>query len=276
MRSPGVRTLARTVGAALAVAAAPAARADSLDELTSLELSFAAALQEAPEALDKTALAKETQNPVADLISLPLQNNTSFGVGPDNEVSNVLNIQPVIPADLGEWVLINRIILPVVYQPEVVPGQGAQFGLGDTNYTLFFSPKDSGGLTWGIGKWSLGPSVVLLVQPDPWVMGVLWRQVWSIGGDTDRGEVNQMLLQHFVNYNLPDGWYLTSAPIITVDWNADSGNRWVVPMGGGFGKIFRIGDQPMNAQFQAFYNVKSTDASGEWSIRFQVQFLFPK
>jgi len=259
-----------------------------------LALARMAALQDPAAATpqDTAELAKQTQNPVADLISLPFQNNTSFNVGLDDDVQNVLNIQPVIPVNVGEWNLINRIIMPLICQPEVVPGQDAEFGLGDANYTLFFSPAESGRLVWGAGpaidlptatddvlgtgKLSLGPSVVVLTMPDPWVIGVLWRNVWSVAGDSDRASVNRMLVQYFVNYNLPDGWYLTSAPIITADWRADSDDRWVVPIGGGFGKIFRIGDQPMNAQVQAFYNLEDTPLSGEWTIRFQLQLLFPK
>jgi hypothetical protein len=85
-----------------------------------------------------------------------------------------------------------------------------------------------------------------------------------------------MLIQPFVNYNLPDGWYLVSSPIITANWEADSDNTWLVPVGGGVGKIFRIGSQPMNAQMQAFYNVEKPAVAGDWTLRFQLQFLFPK
>ena len=245
-----------------------------------------------PAPQDAGALARQAQNPVADLISLPLQNNTSFNVGLGNDVRNVLNIQPVIPVTVGDWNLINRIIMPVVYQPALAPGVTSEFGLGDTNYTLFFSPAESQSIIWGVGpsfdiptatddalgtgQWNLGPSVVVLTMPGPWVIGGIWQQLWTIGGDSARPDVNRMLFQYFVNYNLDDGWYLTSAPIITADWNAPSSEDWVVPFGGGFGKIFRIGDQAMNASFQAFYNVVDTTASGDWSIRFQLQFLFPK
>jgi len=241
---------------------------------------------------DATALAEKTQNPIANLISLPFQNNTAFNVGLNNDVQNVLNIQPVIPVNVGDWNLINRVILPLVYQPEIIPGQDAEFGLGDLNYSLFFSPADSGTVIWGVGpavvfptatadvlgsgKLSLGPTAVVVAMPSPWVLGVLWSNIWSVAGDSNRPSVNSMLLQYFVNYNLADGWYLTSAPIITADWNADSDERWVVPIGGGFGKVFRIGNQSMNCNFQAFYNIEDTSTSGDWSIRFQLSLLFPK
>ncbi len=135
-------------------------------------------------------LAKKTQNPLSDLISLPLQNNTNFGLGPDDETQNILNIQPVVPVHLSDdWNLINRVIFPVIYQPELVPGEGSEFGLGDVNYTAFFSPQDSGEVIWGVGPsiqlpthtddrlgsdlWGLGPSVVVLTMPHPWVLGAL-------------------------------------------------------------------------------------------------------
>lgn len=239
-------------------------------------------------------LAKAAQNPVADLISLPFQNNTNFGYGPDDEIQNVLNIQPVIPFHLSEnWNLITRTIAPVIYQPEVVEGSGDEFGLGDINLTAFFSPKSpTKGIIWGVGpifvfptatdeklgseKWSAGPSAVALTVQGPWLYGALVNNVWSFAGDNDRDDVNAMLIQPFANYNLPDGWYLVSSPIITANWEADSDNTWLVPLGGGVGKIFRIGSQPMNAQMQAFYNMDKPAVVGDWTLRFQLQFLFPK
>ena len=239
-------------------------------------------------------LAKAAQNPVADMISLPFQNNTNFGYGADDEIQNVLNIQPVVPFHLSEnWNLITRTIAPVIYQPEVVEGTGNEFGLGDISLTAFFSPKSpTKGIIWGAGpifvfpaatdeklgseKWSVGPSAVALTVQGPWLYGALINNVWSFAGDDDRDDVNAMLLQPFVNYNLPDGWYLVSSPIITANWEADSDNTWLVPVGGGVGKIFRIGNQPMNAQMQTFYNVEKPDVVGDWTLRFQLQFLFPK
>ena len=110
----------------------------------------------------------------------------------------------------------------------------------------------------------------------PWVTGRLVRQLWSFAGDGDRQDVSQLLIQPFVNYNMADGWYLVSAPIITANWEADSDDRWTVPVGGGFGRIFRIGDQPINAQLSGFYNVEHPQFGPEWTMRFQLQFLFPK
>jgi hypothetical protein len=244
-------------------------------------------------AADKADLARAAQNPIADMISLPLQNNTNFGVGPGDDVQNILNIQPVVPFKLSEnWNLITRTIFPVIYQPELVPGTGSEFGLGDINTTLFFSPSKPGKILWGVGpvfsfptatdkvlgtdKWSAGPSVVMLTIRGPWVVGALANNLWSFAGDDDRQDVNQFLFQYFINYNMADGWYLSSAPIITANWEASSGNKWTVPLGGGVGKVFRIGKQAMNAQVQAFYNVEKPENAADWTLRLQLQFLFPK
>lgn len=246
-------------------------------------------------------LAKAAQNPVAAMISLPFQNNTLFGVGPDDDTANVLNIQPVIPFTVGDWNIINRTIAPLIYLPDVTAGlpelpegvnDGSTFGLGDINTTFYFSPATPGKVIWGVGpsltvptatdenigseKWSAGPAAVLLAQPGPWVIGTLVRQLWSFAGDGDRQDVSQLLVQPFVNYNFEKGWYAVSSPIVTANWEADSDNTWTVPVGGGFGKIFKIGGQAMNAQLQGFYNVESPKNGPDWSIRFQLQFLFPK
>ena len=242
---------------------------------------------------DNSDLAKQAQNPVANLISLPLQNNTNFDIGPENETQNILNIQPVWPFDITENLnFITRTILPVVSQPDILTsGEGRINGLGDTTFTGFFSPKKSKKLTWGVGpvflfptatddalgsdKWGAGASVILLAMPGNWVVGSLVSNVWSFAGSGDQ-DVNLFTWQYFINYNMPDGWYLTSAPIITANWEADSDNTWTVPFGGGVGKLFKIGSQPINAQVSGYYNAVTPDFGADWQLRLQLQFLFPK
>ncbi|MDK1011524.1 MAG: neuromedin U [Actinomycetota bacterium] len=242
---------------------------------------------------DDQELGKQAQNPLASLISLPVQNNTNFGLGPNDRTQNVVNIQPVVPFGLGSKVnLITRTIFPFITQPDLASTSGSTTGLGDVLFTAWLSPAEAGKVIWGVGpvislpigkeglsteKWGLGPSVVALIMPGPWVVGALVNNIWSVGGDENLGDVNQMTLQYFVNYNFPSGWYLTTAPIITANWEADDGNKWTVPLGGGFGKVFRLGSQPFNANTQAFYNVVTPDVDGaKWQLRLQLQALFPK
>ena len=239
-------------------------------------------------------LAKKTQNPVADLISVPFQNNLNFGLGPHNRAQNILNVQPVVPIQLTEDInLITRTIVPIIRQPDLTRDNGnTTNGLGDINLSLFFSPAKSGQVIWGLGpilqfptatdevlgtrKWAAGPAGVVLTMQGPWVIGILANQVWSYAGNDDRKKVSQFLTQPFINYNFKGGFYLSSAPIITANWEATSGNKWVVPIGGGAGKLFRIQKQPINTQVQAFYNVAQTTFGPDWTLRLQVQFLFPK
>ena len=236
-------------------------------------------------------LAKAAQNPVADMISLPFQNNLTFPTGPGDNALWVLNIQPVIPIKINEDVnLITRTILPVIASPSPASGISSDFGIGDLQFTAFFSPAKSDGLIWGVGpvfqfptatsdrlgtdQWSAGPSVVALSMQGPWVIGGLVQNVWSYAG-SGGNDVNALLAQPFVNYNMADGWYLTTSPVFTANWNADSVNRWTIPVGGGVGRVMRIGSQPVNIQLQGFYNVERPTGVGEWNIRFQVQLLFP-
>ncbi len=241
-------------------------------------------------------LARAVQNPVASMISLPFQNNTDFDFGPRNGTLNVTNVQPVWPITLNEdWNLITRTIFPIVSQPSLRHGQDRETGIGDTTFTAFLSPSSPfrGKLIWGAGpvllaptasddrlgadKWGLGPSAVLLAMPGDFVVGSLISQVWSTGG-SGKNDVSVFTWQPFVNYNLPDGWYLTSSPLVTANWEADrSKDEWTVPLGGGIGKIFRIGSlPPMNAQVQGFYNAARPDAVGRANLRLQLQLLFPR
>ncbi len=245
---------------------------------------------------DATKLAKAVQNPVADLISVPLQYNANFGVGPGDGTQHVLNIQPVYPVKLNaDWNLITRTIVPLISQPALAPGQDRENGLGDIQLSLFVSPAKSAGLIWGAGlimqfdtasddvlgqgKWGLGPAAVALKMQGPWVYGALINNVWSVGGDDNRSDVNQMLIQPFVNYNFPQhpGRYLTFSPIITANWEANSSNTWTVPLGLGIGQILKAGKLPLNVQASAYYNVEKPDVTGaDWQLRLQVALLLPK
>jgi len=244
-------------------------------------------------------LAAKTQNPVGAMYSLPFK--FRFDYGAENGEASFLNIQPVLPQTIGEWNLIHRIILPLIDTPggvtglpaipTPVQGDGAT-GLGDINYSIYLSPADPQKVIWGIGpslmmdtasddqlgsgKWSTGPTAVILVQPKPWTLGLLGRQLWSFAGDSDRNSVSQMLLEPFINYNLEGGWYLISDMIITANWQADSGNEWTVPLGGGFGKMFAIGSQKMNTKLEAYYNVEKPDGAPDWAFSWTLQFLFPR
>jgi hypothetical protein len=282
------------------------ARAPRLLLLAALLAPSAASAQQSaappPAARDDTLeLAKKTQNPIADLISLPFQNNLNFGYGAkdaphSSSTQYVLNIQPVVPITVAKgWNLITRPIIPVIRQPDLIDG-GETWGLADIELETFLSPSGTGKVTWGIGpvfqfpsatngrklgteKWSAGPGVVVLTQPGKWVIGALANNIWSFAGDSDRDNVNLMTVQPFVNYNFEKGWYVSSSPIITANWAAHgSDNTWTVPVGGGFGRIIPIGKLPVNLNAQAFANVvkPDDDPTADWTLRLQVQFLFPK
>lgn len=208
---------------------------------------------------EEAALAKATQNPLAAMYSLPLQNNTTYGIGEFNRPQNILNIQPVIPVGLGSKVnLINRIIIPVITQPSSTEDKSTT-GVGDIIYTAWLSPTKASKITWGVGpvfhiptdseanefgsrEFGIGPSVVALTTINQWVAGFVMHNVWTFRDI----EENKFLFQYFVNYNLPDAWYLVSGPIITANWNAEKGQQWLVPFGAGAGKVFRIGKLPIN------------------------------
>jgi hypothetical protein len=241
---------------------------------------------------DEQDLAKASQNPVSSLISVPFENISSFNNGPNDAYVNTLLIKPVIPVGISEnWNLINRAIIPVIYQGEIIDGIGSKFGLGDITYQGFISPAKPGKFIWGVGptvsfptgssrmttdKWSAGPAVVGLTMPGNWVVGALAFNLWSFAGDDDDPDVNTLSFQYFVNYNLPKGWYLSMTPTITANWKADSNDRWTVPFGGGFGRVFKIGKQPVNASLKAYYNAEHPEDTSNWNIAAGLTFMFPK
>jgi len=267
------------------------------NRLRSVAIAAAVLIAANPAFAEMTAeeLAKLAQNPVGNLISLPFQNNTNLNFGPEKGTQNILNIQPVIPISISsEWNIITRTIVPVIWNPALGPGIDSKDGVGDTVFTAFLSPANPGKWIWGAGpvvqiptnsnselgnkNWGMGPSFVVLhlEHGSPWVYGVLVNNVWSLTSNKDGGAYSNGLVQPFVNYNFEGGLYLTSAPILTVDWKADSGQQWTVPVGGGVGKIFHLGKLPVNTQISAYYNVVRPDFQANWQIRAQVQLMFPK
>jgi len=252
-------------------------------------LVFGGSTLSAQEGVDRKGdLAQTAANPIADLISLPLQFNDDMGLGPYDRSFPVLNIQPVVPFAGGR--IITRTIFPFVWIPDVTAESGRlSSGLSDIVLTTFYVPGE-GSLMWGLGpvfefptggsergsgKWSAGLSGVALAQPGDWTLGVLANNVWSFAGDSDRQDVNKGLLQAFIVYQLGNGWYVNSAPIINVDWKAADGQKWKVPFGAGAGKLLFLGKLPLNVQVGAYKYVVKPDVGPDWQLRLQAQFLFP-
>jgi len=255
-------------------------------------------------------LAKQSQNPLGTVISLPFENNLFFDIGPSEKTGYVLNLKPVLPVRIGDWNMINRVVVPILYsggQDLPAPSSdidfgygsidldkvtGSEFGLGDITWQPFFGPAEPGKVIWGVApvlvmptatseryasdKWSVGVGMVGLTMPGKWVIGMLTQNVWSFAGDSDAPDVNKFLFQYFVNYNLDDGWYLSTTPIITANWEAPSSDRWTVPFGGGVGRLVRFGKQPVDFKLAGYWNAEHPDFGPDWSLQFTVKLLFPK
>jgi hypothetical protein len=238
-------------------------------------------------------LAKQLSNPVAALISVPLQANYDEHFGSNEQGHKFyLNVQPVVPITLNsEWNLISRTIVPVVSQKDVVPGTD-QFGLGDITQSFFFSPSKptAGGLIWGVGpvfllptgtenelsarQWGLGPTGVMLRQHGPWTYGVLANHIWSVAGHDNRPDISSTFLQPFAAYTTQDAWTFTLNTESTYDWKAQ---QWAVPINAVMTKLLKFGDQPVSLGGGLRYWADGPDSGPhDWGVRFVVTFLFPK
>jgi len=245
---------------------------------------------EETDADEEADLAKKTLNPVADLISVPFQENVDFGIGPNNATRSLLNIQPVIPFHLNsDWNLISRTILPVVYLGSPAPGIPSTGGLGDTQQSFFFSPvKPTDGWIWGVGpifflptatdpllgptKWGAGPTAVVLQQQHGWTYGALANQIWSFAGNNQQRSVNQTYLQPFVSYTFPTYTSLTFNTESTYDWTA---RQWTIPFNLMVSQILKIGKQPVSIQLGGRYYAAGPFGGPTWGMRLTFTFLFP-
>jgi hypothetical protein len=242
---------------------------------------------------DPAEVARKLNNPIASLVSLPMQLNYDTALGPDGEGDRfVMNVQPVIPIGISEdWNLISRTILPLVQLNGVPPGND-ESGVGDVLQSLFFSPKaaTAGGWVWGVGpalllptatdallgaeKWALGPTAVALKQARGWTYGALTNHVWSFAGSDNRADVSQTLLQPFLSYTLPSLMTFSVNTESTYDWE---GEEWSVPLNLGVTQLFKIGKQMQTIQFGARYWLDSPEGAAEgWGVRLTYTLVFPK
>jgi hypothetical protein len=244
---------------------------------------------------EASALAEKLQNPIADLYSVPFQNNTNFNVGPNKGAQDILNIQPVIPLHLNEdWNVITRTILPLVWSPSFQPAASVPpFGLGPTTFSAFLSPTRAvNGWTFGGGVivelptitnknlgsnvWGAGPAAVAVRMAHPWVYGALVNTVFSLGGTTGAGGTKYALttINPFANYNFRGGWFVGASLITTASWDT-AGEKWTLPVGAQVGRLVKVGGKlPVNLLVGAYYNALRPPGTGTWQLRTQVTFVF--
>ena len=237
-------------------------------------------------------LAKKLQNPVASLISVPMQSNWDFGIGSANAMRYTLNVQPVIPFSLTpDWNLITRTIVPVIHAESPVAGGDNTFGLGDIVQSFFVSPSapTGRGWIWGAGpvllypsatdealggeKWGAGPTAVLLKQDSGWTYGMLANHLWSFAGTSGRAEVNATLLQPFISYTTKTYTTFGLNTESTYDW---TNQQWTVPLNLTVSQMLKLGGQPIQLQVGGRTYLDRPTGGPEWGLRFGVTLLFPK
>ena len=248
------------------------------------------------QALSQSEIAQESQSPIGKLTRLSFQNDMLFGVGLEEEFVYSLRTGLIFPVNLGDRVdLINRWFMPFVFQEASFPGQTNKVGLSDLNLQALLTPSEPrwflwGELRWGIGtsvfiptntndslgtdKLSIGPILAFVREPRALVYGILVQNVWSVAGDDDEPDINEMLLQYFFNYNFKSGWYLTSSNIISANWKEENDNRWTVPVGGGVGKIIKTKRRHLDISAQTYYLVEKPRFGPEWGLQLTVKWLF--
>jgi hypothetical protein len=240
--------------------------------------------------VNTTELAKKTQNPVSDLISVPLQFNWNQGGGYADATFFNLNFQPVAPIKLKRVNLIARTIVPYMSFP--AGGSERATGIGDIQEQLYISPASPGKFIWGLGpvfsfptatnnfaqtgSWTVGPGAVGLTITGPWVVGALVNQYWTYYDEGGDPETNLFVFQPFINFNFGGGWALAFAPLWTANWDAPDGEEWTIPLGLGISRTTVFNRRPMSLGLQLYRNVERPSSAAETQIRAAVSYLFPK
>lgn len=246
------------------------------------------------EEADGEELAQQLTNPVADLVSIPFQYNWRNGVGPDDELQLVLNIQPVVPIGITEdWNLVGRFIVPVISQPAMTEESSARTGLGDGLLSLFASPASDSPFQWGVGpvaalpfttdpmlgtgQWSAGPTAVGLYMLKGWTFVLLANHLWSITetGDVERADVNQSFVQPAVAYTTDNAWTLSVNSEISINWEAEDGEELTLPINGAVSKLVNFGPLPMSVQLGGGVYAEAPTGGPEWQLRLGFTVLLP-
>lgn len=246
-----------------------------------------------PAGNDDHELAKQLSNPIANLISVPFQENIDFGMGPDGDGwKSTLNVQPVVPISVGEdWNLILRTIVPIAWQDGVSAPDESEFGLGDTLQSFFFSPKTPGssGIVWGVGpallyptgtdralgggKWGAGPTVIVLKQTGKNTVGVLANHIWSVAGADDRADVSSTFLQPFFSHTTTSAMTFSLNTESSYDWLNE---QWVVPVNVTITQLTRIGNQRISVGGGVKYYAEKPVGGPDWGVRLVLTLLFPQ
>lgn len=244
------------------------------------------------EANDAAAIAKKLANPIGALISLPFQNNMDLAIGDYNGSRNTLNIQPIVPFSLNaKYSLITRYIVPVIAQYDITGEDTRQSGLADALVSGWISNAVvKNGFVWGVGaafliptatddylgtkKIGVGPTIIVLQQKNGWTYGALANQIWSVAGDADRSDVNQMYLQPFLTYNWKSGSGLTVNSETTLNWEANTTTSYINIMAGG---LTKFGNQLVQLQVGPRIQVAAPEgAKSPFGVRTAMIFVFPK
>lgn len=244
---------------------------------------------------DETELAREFENPLAKLGSIPLQNQLDVGIGPYDRARNTLSLLPTYGFALTDDLsIVSRTSVPLVSVPDATRPGGYVSGLGDVVESLFVAPDATPlpGMLWGIGpslllptatesrlgagKLGLGPAAAVLVQPERWTLGLIAAQIWSVAGSANRADVSLLDVTGLAELRFGGGWYVNAKPEITANWNAASARDvWTVPVGGGGGKVFFADTRPLDVSLGAYWNAIRPVDGPSASVLMEIALLFP-
>lgn len=244
------------------------------------------------------AVAQESGNDVrlapVNTFALPIEIEADSGAS--NGDATIIRIMPLYNIGLSkDWRVVNLDLISLADAPGGVPGRPGnpnatpgerEFGLSDLIHASFFTPEIQRNFIWGAGfmlsiptasdevlgsgKWAIGPALRLTYRTGPWSVGAIAGNRWSFAGISDRADVNQLLIRGTIRRQLQNNWYFVTAPIITANWRAPASERWLVPIGGGFGRLFQMGRTTWAASLQGYYNAIRPDGAPEWAVRFSV------
>lgn len=241
--------------------------------------------------------ARMVENPVSGITRVPVVNATLFGIPPNDRVANAFVLAPIFPVLFrGGWSLVTRTVIPAVVTVPVGTDRRTGFGditsevvghkllkgrkgqLYDVSLGAFVGFPSASDDFLGIGRWRLGPELILGISARRWVTVLVVRNEWSVGSKSGRADVNKLLLDYLLFYNLPKLFYLVYEPMVSADWKASRGDRWTLPVGIGIGRHHRLPKRSrlaITTRLSGLYNAVRTNRDPKWQLLFTLVFWNP-
>jgi hypothetical protein len=244
--------------------------------------------------IDTVEVAKKMANPIAKHISIPIETDFDFVIGPAHATRVTTYMKPRVPVSLTRnWDLIIETTVPLIYTQPVIDGWGSSKGMGDIQQNFFFTPAQIPAHGWllaagpgfqyptgtnerlGRSKFSMGPIAAAFTHKGGWTYGAVAGHLWSLEGTGTerRTDINATVIEPAVAYTTKTATSISLSSKSAYDWLT---YQWIVPFTATVSQVVKIDKQPVQFSLGTTYYAGGPVGGPRWGMVFTTSFAFPK